>query len=111
MPGLISPAYRLIKYYMLCLFWNQEIIETVLTDRMSRYDISPVDINNFMDSHNIPYFIGRFPEVCKNHKGLVAVALQEIDEFSRKIEGKKFNPEQKAKMLMRRVALKMYHSW
>lgn len=90
---------------------NGKLIHVRLSwQRQAEHEVSPLEINQFMDRYKIPRYIGRFPNI-RMHRDLVDVALREVDNFSEKIKGKSFRADQKSKMLIRRVALKMYHSW
>ena len=99
-------VYRNGVYVAKSTVWRPETIpQEVLHSRLSRYGVSLIrDINRGLDIHNIPYEVGRFPELFDMDNFIVYTATSAIDTFLINSRGKRLTEEKRRLLLTRRVS-------
>jgi hypothetical protein len=111
MANLIGRTLRNMQYRIEGLVYKTSIHGDVLRDRLKRYGVSPAELNRYLDSHNFPREIGRFPRIVEQDERIAEVALQAIDTFANNPNNRNLTSDQRRDALIEYVSKTVAHEW
>ncbi|HLC78447.1 MAG TPA: hypothetical protein VJH92_04945 [Candidatus Nanoarchaeia archaeon] len=80
----IEKLCRNTAYLLRDMFWKpREIRQDATLDRLRKYGLSPVSLNDTLDQLNIPPSVGRFPEILSEYTEMPDVIFSSMRKFEK----------------------------